>query len=302
MSNHSLLVLRITAVTLSALLLSGCGGSPPIETNEAVVMEIREQIESGVSVGGGETVVADPVGWGTIRGVVKLASEAPEREPLALSGDDAPKCSADGELLSQEVVAGSNGELKNVLLIISSDVPVDKDGWVHPDYANPVDLLSGDMGFDQENCVFQSHLYAFREGQTVQIINSDPMGHNTNISGGEGKGGSAARAFNQLVAAGATSEYDPGGSCNLPMTVTCNIHPWMKAYMMVSPHPYFDVTGDDGSFELKNVPAGVELELRAWHEARVDVSDGDGGWRRGRRAITLEDGQTIDLQITAALD
>ena len=294
-------MMLFTVAALTAALSAGCGGSPNIETDEAVVMQIRERLQSGSTGGGVEAVAADPVGWGTIRGVIKLEGQAPPRTPLQLSGDDAPKCSAAGELLSEDVLVGSGGGLKNVLVIISSDVPKDKPGWIHPDYANPPATLDGAVGFDQKNCVFLSHLYAFREGQKVQIINSDSMGHNTNISGGEGKGGSAARAFNQLVSAGATAEYVPGGSCNLPMTVTCNIHPWMKAYMMVSPHPYFAVTGEDGTFELKNVPAGVELELRAWHEAKVDVSDGDGGWKRGRRTIKVEDGQTKDLQITAAL-
>ena len=263
-------------------------------------MRIRERLESGESGATTEAVAADPVGWGTIRGVVKLDGPAPDRLPLSLSGDDAPICSQSGTLLSEEVVAGPGGELKNMLVIVSSDIP-DKEGWVHPDYASPASELAGQAGFDQKNCVFLSHLFVMRAGQKVQIINSDSMGHNTNISGGEGSGGQAARAFNQLVAAGATAEYDPGGACNLPMTVTCNIHPWMKAYMMVSPHPYFAVTGDDGSFEIKNVPAGVKLELRAWHEAKVDVSDGDGGWRRGRRTIEVQDGETVELQVTASL-
>ena len=47
--------------------------------------------------------------------------------------------------------------------------------------------------------------------------------------------------------------------------VKCNIHPWMKAYVGVVSHPYFAVTGDDGSFELKDLPPG-DYTIQVWHE------------------------------------
>ena len=47
--------------------------------------------------------------------------------------------------------------------------------------------------------------------------------------------------------------------------VKCNIHPWMKAYVGVISHPYFAVTGDDGSFELKDLPPG-DYTIQVWHE------------------------------------
>jgi hypothetical protein len=47
--------------------------------------------------------------------------------------------------------------------------------------------------------------------------------------------------------------------------VKCNIHPWMTAYVGVSPHPYFAVSGTDGSFEIPNLPPG-EYTIEVWHE------------------------------------
>ncbi len=47
--------------------------------------------------------------------------------------------------------------------------------------------------------------------------------------------------------------------------VKCNVHPWMKAYIAVVATPYFQVTGQDGSFELKNVPPGTYTVV-AWQE------------------------------------
>ena len=50
-----------------------------------------------------------------------------------------------------------------------------------------------------------------------------------------------------------------------PIAVACDIHSWMKAWIMVFDHPFFAVTGPDGSFEIKGVPAG-EQHLVVWQE------------------------------------
>ena len=43
----------------------------------------------------------------------------------------------------------------------------------------------------------------------------------------------------------------------------------MSAYVAVFDHPYFALTGPDGSFEIPRVPAGAEVTLMAWHEVVV---------------------------------
>src|SRR5262249_55955173 len=50
-----------------------------------------------------------------------------------------------------------------------------------------------------------------------------------------------------------------------PILFKCNVHPWMRAWVAVVSHPFFGVTGDDGSFTLRDVPAG-EYTVQAWHE------------------------------------
>ena len=60
--------------------------------------------------------------------------------------------------------------------------------------------------------------------------------------------------------------------------MTCDIHPWMKAYWMVLDNPYFAVTDDKGNFEIKNVPAGTQ-KVVVWQEAC-------GRLRHGRRRAT----------------
>ncbi|MEX0820057.1 MAG: methylamine utilization protein, partial [Pirellulaceae bacterium] len=79
-------------------------------------------------------------------------------------------------------------------------------------------------------------------------------------------------------------------------------HPWMKASMMVCDHPYFAVTDADGSFSIPNVPAGVELEFRVWHEkagyiSSVSVDGASEKWSKGRFKRELADGDSVIMDV-----
>src|SRR5438309_2033710 len=45
----------------------------------------------------------------------------------------------------------------------------------------------------------------------------------------------------------------------------CNVHGWMHAWLGVLPHPFFSVSGADGSFTLAGLPPGT-YTIEAWHE------------------------------------
>jgi hypothetical protein len=48
------------------------------------------------------------------------------------------------------------------------------------------------------------------------------------------------------------------------VSLHCDVHPWMRAYAVITDHPYFAVTGSDGSFTIADVPPGT-YTLEAWH-------------------------------------
>jgi hypothetical protein len=50
-----------------------------------------------------------------------------------------------------------------------------------------------------------------------------------------------------------------------PFAVKCDVHPWMSGWIGVFDHPWFAVTGDDGSFSIGKVPGG-RYTLVAWQE------------------------------------
>ncbi len=97
---------------------------------------------------------------------------------------------------------------------------------------------------------------------------SDPVGHNVRMTGFTNPG------INQVVAPNGTLTVKLVAE-RLPLRVGCDIHPWMHGHVMVFDHPFFAVTGADGSFELKGVPAG-DYQLVVWQEKVGYVTPGAG--------------------------
>jgi len=192
------------------------------------------------------------LGTATISGTVKFTGKKPRSRPIDMAGAD-EKCAEanDGKRLKPDtVILNDNGTLKNVFVWVKSGI----EGWSFP-------MPEGDAMLDQKGCMYTPHVQGMRQGQTLAIKTSDPTAHNVH---GYAK---VNRPFNRSQPAGAANvtikmkrdEASP------PMKVKCDIHPWMNAYVAVVKHPYFSVTGDDGSFKLENLPPGT-YTIEAWHE------------------------------------
>lgn len=273
-----------------------------VQVSRSNYTSIRDHLEEGSEGGGAKKaiVAADPNGWATIQGKFTLNGSAPALPTLTVD-KEREVCAPGGKPVYDEVITvDGDGNLGNVLIYLSSNVPADNPRWEHESYAATKNAV---VEFDQKACIFLSRVACYRSSQTVKVLNSDPIGHNTNIS----PNGKAA-AFNNTIAPNSSADYVPGGEARSPFSVSCSIHPWMKAYMFTRDHPYFAVTKPDGTFEIANLPAGVELEFRVWQELagnveKVSVS-GDlglsGPWKKGKFTVKLEAGKTYTLN--AALD
>lgn len=93
------------------------------------------------------------------------------------------------QVLDNIVMVGPGGALQNVLVYVSSTIPSDNPAWIHESYES---VRNGEVIFDQKNCIFLSRLGAMWSTQTLKVLNSDPVGHNTNL---DSKRGATGRIF-----------------------------------------------------------------------------------------------------------
>ncbi|HEY2411899.1 MAG TPA: hypothetical protein VGI40_06640 [Pirellulaceae bacterium] len=288
-----------TLLALPAFVVGCARHLPPAERVQTTnVIALRTAFGGGATeTAATATAVAEPTGWATIKGTFKLEGTPPARTPLAITKDH-EICAPGGKpVLTEELVVDSATQgIKDVVIYLASPgkFPVGDAKWEHPDYAA---TATATFDYDQKNCVFLTHTFAMRSKQKAKVINSDPVGHNTNIQG-TGK----AAQINATIPSGSSTTYEPGGESPEPFSVSCAIHPWMSARMIVRDSPYFAVTKPDGSFEIANIPAGVPLEFRVWQEKGKFLQDVkvDGKvekWSKGRLKLTLQPGEQKEMEV-----
>jgi hypothetical protein len=282
------------------LITAGCARdtAPALAYNRSNAEEIRRLMQQGAKKAGEgapAASTAEPDGWSHLTGRFILNGSPPPRAPVNVTKDPEVCAPPGQQVLTESVVIGPGNGIKNVLIYLVTPVPSDNPKWVHESYAA---ARNAEVLFDQKNCVFLSHVGVMWVTQRLKVLNSDPVGHNTNLDSKRG-----AKAENFLVPAHGSAPYEPGRSSPAPFPVSCSIHPWMSAWMMVCDSPYFAVTADDGSFAIRNVPSGVPLEFRVWQESagyvqQVTVNGQAQKWSRGRFPLSLAKDEERKMEVT----
>ncbi len=195
-------------------------------------------------------------GTGTLTGVVTFAGNWSPLAPLFTKGDEAVKdaavCSAD-DIPNESIVVNpdaGNG-VANVFVYLSK---VPKGVEIPAPSEEPVIM-------DQKGCTFQPRALVVQEGQTILVKSDDAVPHNVHTFP------SLSAPFNSICPPnereGLKLVYK--GKEREPISVKCDIHPWMQAWHLPLDHPYAAVTDTEGKFTIENVPAG-DLTFRVWHE------------------------------------
>jgi len=214
------------------LLLAACGSSTPPK------VEIPNLPAANV----------DQATVGIISGSVFFQGEVPPMPVIDMSSN--PQCERQHKTpqKAQTVVVNANKTLRYTFLYISKGLPRVK--WAVPTQAATL---------DQNGCIYAPHLVGLMQGQQLEILNSDPVNHNVHS---ESK---VNAAWNESQPPRAEHKFKQFDSEEILFPVTCSVHPWMRAYIGVSPNPFFAVTGEDGTFSLKGVPPGT-YTVEAVHE------------------------------------
>ena len=125
---------------------------------------------------------------------------------------------------------------------------------------------------DQVNCEYSPYIMGVQVRQTIQVKNSDKGLHNVHVTPATG---SANPESNKAQMMGQPAINYSFTSPEIFLRFKCDVHAWMNAYVSVLPHPFFAVSKADGTFTIKNVPAGtytIEAVHRKTHPMGVGVS------------------------------
>jgi plastocyanin len=216
---------------------------------------------------------------GTISGTVIFKGKVPNKVP---TGKDVGACHAD---TPDPSIIAKDGKFQNVLVYLKK-VKKGK-AWTK---------AQDNVLADQKACIFLPHVALVKEGGTVEFKNSDPVLHNVkanSIRNGQ---------FNEGVEGGKSLKKKFAKSHDV-VKVSCSVHGWMVSYVVVMSHPYYAVTGADGTFKLENVPAG-KYKVVVWHGAKEsDCTVGvDGGKESKQKSagtkIKVAKGKEVKLTVT----
>lgn len=279
---------RAASLVLLATLV-GCSqssGTPsdPAPTGKGVVA-YRSGQKADAAAG---TTDAGGTGWGTLKGTFTIAGAVPAPlKPLSTGGKDGVVCDAHAIPDERLIVDSASKGIKNVVVYAI------KVRRTHPDFeAKKTEKVT----FDQKNCLFLSHVLPIWMKQEMVIKNSDPISHNTNF------GAAGEPGFNDMLNANAAFPFKFSRNQDKPITCICNVHPWMKCYVLPRENPYFAVTNEKGEFTIEKLPAGEEIQFQVWHEASEGLV-AKPEWSKGRFKLTIpENGTTpVDAQVDASL-
>lgn len=219
--------------------------------------------------------------WGNLTIKFTFDGTAPAPTPLAVNKD--LEVCGKHPLFDESLVVSPAGGLANVVVYCRT-----KGVQVHPDVAA---ALATKPVLDNKDCRFEPHIVCLDVSQTIVLKNSDPVGHNTNIAP------LGDLAINPLLAGGGSLEHKFNRSQTVPQPVSCNIHPWMRAYVLPRENPYFGVSNADGEVVIKNLPVG-SLEFVAWHGKSGYV---EAAGEKGRFTVDITaEGKTLEFKVPAA--
>lgn len=261
MSLHKMsrwIILGIVAMMLAAC--GGCGGDEPSDETTATQGSGGSTESSDSGDDGGDDAAA-AAGSSTIAGAVNFTGSAPEPEMISMDAE--PTCMELHEEgpFAQNVLVNDDGMLANVFVYVKSGLE-----GSFPAPSEPVLL-------DQVGCRYIPHVLGVQTDQTIVIRNSDDVLHNIHPVPENSRGFNVGQPKKDMETEKSFS------AAEIMIPVGCDVHGWMSAYIGVVDHPFFAVTGDDGSFELANLPAG-DYVVEAWHEEfgtqEMNVSVGDG--------------------------
>lgn len=193
---------------------------------------------------------------GTITGKIAFQGEAPKFKAISMDADSACAAKHTSPVYPEAVVANKNGTLRNVFVYVKTGL--EGKNFAVPD--QPVTL-------DQNGCMYVPHIVGIMAKQSFKVVTSDNTTHNIHPMP------KINPEWNISQPPGADPIVKTFNRPEVSIPVKCNQHPWMRAYINVLSHPFFAVTGDDGTFTIKGLPPGKYTVEAVQEELGAQTAD-----------------------------
>jgi plastocyanin len=184
-----------------------------------------------------------------ITGTITLKGTAPAEKNITPLKDDATCGPLHSTMPTTHFyVVGANGALADVVVAVQGI-----SGKSAGASAPPIEL-------DQKGCEYTPQIFAVQTGQKILVKNSDPVLHNVHTQ----PTASGNKEMNQAQMPSSKALPFVFADPEMFLKFKCDVHPWMFAWVSVFDHPYFAVSGKDGTFKISNVPPG-KYTIQAAH-------------------------------------
>lgn len=204
--------------------------------------------EEGAAPSAAPTATIDPATAATVTGKVVFKGAPPKTQRIRMDAEAACVKLHKERVYAEDVVVNPNSTLRYVFVYV-------KEGLGNVTF--PVPKEPGVL--DQIGCMYIPHVSGIMAGQELHILNSDPTTHNIHPVPKNN------REWNTSMPPGGEKLVRTFPREEVLVPFKCNVHPWMKSYVGVLKHPFFAVTGPEGTFQIKGLPPG-EYVIEAWHE------------------------------------
>lgn len=237
----------LAAIALTALVLGGCGDDKPAgsgATSGTAKPATTAKPTATATATAKAAAAPAKEGSATIKGAVAFSGKAPEMKVPA-KRKDADFCKT--KEVKYNAVLVNGGKLQDVLVRIApGGVPGE---WKAPEKHAEI---------DQVDCMYTPRIQGVVGGQTIDIKNGDATLHNVHTYKG------TETLFNQAQPKGSPALVKEVPDDPTVVKFSCDVHPWMRGFVVVTDHPFFAVSGADGTFKIEKVPAG-KYTVEAWH-------------------------------------
>jgi len=205
-----------------------------------------------------------------VTGKIAFKGTPPKATKIKMNADQNCVAANPTDVFSESVVVNGNNTLKNVFIYVKTGL----EGKTFPTPTKPVVL-------DQHGCKYIPHVMGAMVNQPFEIRNSDATLHNIHAMPKKSAQFNVGMPKKDMIT---TKKFDKP---EVAVRVKCDVHPWMSAYVGVTNHPYFAVSDDKGTFEIKDLPAG-KYTFEAWHEKLGTQT----------QEVTVADGKPTNLEFT----